>query len=407
MYINELDQKKINASYLSQLDERNIYNSGLFIQEAKNEKVVLIDNKGSTEEYVDLISCYAACNFGHNNEEINYFLKDLKSDICAAFIPKESAEFCEWMLDKLAVTDFEILFQVGGSFAVSTSISLAQKYKPGKVVYLNGAFHGLGLDSLSITVAQKDYALQKTNLLKSLESNFLCINANTDDFLAIDWNEVSSFIFEPIQGANGYIPIDPNWLKKVISHAKRHDVITIADEIQCGYYRHGHLSVSKHNQYDPDIYLFSKSLTNGIYPYSIVVYSNKLKKNLRDKIYLAHTFQTSALGCYAMKSVANYIDNNPIEQYCNELKLIFNLYKTKLKGISFISNIHVLESTLSFTVNNYKATEIVQKCFEQNILLFSGGIANNRIRIAPPLTIPGDILKHSLDKLLIVLNSLT
>ena len=57
MYINELDQKKINASYLSQLDERNIYNSGLFIQEAKNEKVVLIDNKGSTEESVACWRC--------------------------------------------------------------------------------------------------------------------------------------------------------------------------------------------------------------------------------------------------------------------------------------------------------------------------------------------------------------
>jgi len=388
------------------LDERNIYDSNYVVYEAKNEIVMLSNSAGEKKKCIDLISAYGACNFGHNNEKINHFLKDFKSDICAAFYPKEAFEFSEWILKKLNITNYEVLFQVGGSFAVSTALSIAQHERNGKVVHLDGAFHGLGLDSLTATVAQKNMAIQNSYLGQSLENQFINLKPHSDEYLDIKWDEVSSFIFEPIQGANGYLPLDTAWIIKVIDYARSFGVVIIADEIQCGYFRHGVLSISASNNFNPDIFLFSKSLTNGIYPYSAVIYRKELKEKLVNDIYLSHTFQTSSLGCYAMMSVADYIDSNPIAEYCSKIKTILNAFKSKLEEFSFIKDVHVLESTLSFGVTQYKAKDIVFDSFTENVLIFTGGVNGDRIRIAPPLTIPEESLVKALDTILNIINKL-
>ncbi len=385
---------------LSKLDERNVYDLNYYVVESYNEIVVLENSELERKECIDLISAYGATNFGHNNKEINTNLSNLKSDICASFYPKEANDFSEWIVNKLELENFEVLFQVGGSFAVSTAISIAQHNRQGKVVHLQGSFHGLGLDSLSITEAQKNMSLQKNQFLEDIQDHFISLRVDSDDYMYIDWKEVSSFIFEPIQGANGYVPIDYEWIKKVIKHVKSFGVTVIADEIQCGYFRHGEFCVSKKYGYNPDIYLFSKSLTNGLYPYSLVVYNQNLKERLPNKIYLSHTFQTSAVGCYIMMGVANYIDNHPIEEYCNRIYEVMLPYKKKLEKFDFISNINILKTTLSFTVEIFSTKEIVKFCFQKNVLLFSGGVNGDRIRIAPPLTTSPSILQEALNVVL-------
>jgi len=372
--------------------------------EARNEKILLGNTPKDAHWYDDLISGYGACNFGHCNPQISPF-KDAKADIAACFYPEAAYSFSEWLLNKLNLLNkFELLIQVGGSFAVSTAIALANRYKAGKVVYIKGSFHGLGLDSLSVTSAQRQMALQNTAVLNQIADNYIQIDPLIPVAeLGLDWSSISCLIFEPIQGANGYIPLNIEWLKELIVQAKKYNVTTIADEIQCGYYRHGHLSVSKENLLEPDIYLFSKSLTNGLFPFSVVVYSKVFKNKINDNLYLAHTFQTSALGCYAMTAVSEFIDNNPIRSLCEAVQAELEQLAIKLRKRSpYVSNIYVTGPTISFETMDSK--RLVKQLFKEKILVFTGGNNGERLRIAPPITIPANELCRITETVLSVLD---
>lgn len=383
---------------LSNFDENAIYGSRMTLKKATNEYLLLEDENRITKEYIDLMSAYGACNFGHCNEKISPF-KEYAADIAACFYPPEAEMYSRWLTNKLHLHDHEVLFQVGGSSAVSAAVSMSLRVKKGKIAYINGSFHGLGIDSLSITSTHKNFALQNTHLLESLEANTIQISVGTNPAI-IDWEEISCLIFEPIQGANGYIPLDTKWLRELIRCAKLHNVVIIADEIQCGYFRHGVLSVSINNDLSPDIILFSKSMTNGLFPFSAVVYPKIFNSHIKENLFLAHTFQTSALGCYAAYSVSQYIDNHDIESSCKNIELLFVKFEERLKQCApNIFNIHVTGPVLSFEVINLKSKELVKSCLKDGLLIFTGGKLGERVRIAPPITIDLSVLETCLEKL--------
>ncbi len=394
-----------SEQYLSDFDERSIYGNKLTLKYTDNDTVYLADKSGNQHAYIDLISAYGACNFGHCNEKISPF-KSYSSDIVAGFYPPEAEIFLEWITRKLSLTEFKGLFQVGGSLAVSTALSLAQKVRSGKILFVKNSFHGLGADALAITSVHKQFAIQNTELNASLDQHCIEIDASKEiSEYSFNWDEISCFIFEPIQGANGYIPLPKAWVKNIIAEAKKHGVIVIADEIQCGYYRHGHLSVSVQSGYDPDILLFSKSLTNGLFPFSLILYRNEFKKAIKGNFYLAHTFQTSALGCYAALSVARFIDETPIQEMCDVINQYLEVLATQLSDYKCIKNIFVTGPSISFEVVGFPGKELVNQCLEKRILLFTGGPTGERIRIAPPLTIKKENLQNSISVLLKIIDS--
>lgn len=388
-----VDTKKIPHQYLSNLDESGVYPGGpQTLLSAKNEKLLMRNKSGITREYIDLMSAYGAVNFGHCNPEIMPF-QHIEADLAACFYPEQAEQFAQWLCEKLGLSDYCMLFQVGGSFAVSAAIALAQRHRPGKIVAIRGCFHGLGSDSLMVTDAQRQMALHHTPLIHSLSENTEYIDQGE---IPDDWTDVSCLIFEPIQGANGYVPLEEGWLKGLVSAAQSAGVVVISDEIQCGYYRHGVLSPARAMNIKPDILLYSKSMTNGLYPFSAVVYKRSLVDEKQHHVVLAHTFQTSSLGCYAAMSVANYIDHHDINSKVQNIGNHLSSFALQLKEMGSVKKIHQTGPTISFEVET-GSKELVNRCFNNGILIFNGGTRGERVRIAPPLTIPKSTLLSSLE----------
>ena len=263
---------------LSDLDESRALREHWTCAQALNASLTLSRSDGSTEEFTDLCSSYGAVNFGHCNEDIR-LPAQLGVDLVAGIYPPEAEKFARWLTDALDVRDFRVLFQVGGSFAVSTALSLSLRNRPGKILAIEGGFHGLGLDALSATTAQRSMALHETPIRQSLASFVEVLTPGVTD---IDWPAISCLIFEPIQGARGYVPLDTDWLHELCGQAKAAGVTVIADEIQCGFYRFGDFSVARNMGLKPDVLLFSKSMTNGLYPFSAVVYRQTLEAAVGD-----------------------------------------------------------------------------------------------------------------------------
>ncbi len=377
---------------LSDLDESRAYGERWTCVGALNASVTLRHGDGTTEDFTDLCSSYGAVNFGHCNEDIR-LPANPSVDLVAGIYPPEAERFAGWLTDTLQVSGFKVLFQIGGSFAVTAALALAQKRRPGKVLAIEGGFHGLGLDALSVTTAQRSFALQETPLRQSLES---LVSVLAPGETNVDWSGISCLIFEPIQGARGYVPLEAAWLQDICEQAKNAGLTIIADEIQCGYYRFGHFSVARAWGLNPDIVLFSKTMTNGLFPFSAVVYDETLEDGVGDGVVLAHTFQTSALGCYAACAVANYIDSHDVKADCDRLAGPLAEAAARIAKSDRARDIHQIGPSLSFRPET-NAGDLVKACFADRVIILGGGMEGERIRIAPPLTIETPVLREALE----------
>lgn len=386
---------------LSALDESLILGRHLTLLAADNATVTLEDADGGSRPYTDLTSVYGAVNFGHCNPDIEAF-RGLRADLAVGCMTPDAEAFARWLCDRLALADHRVLFQVGGSFAVTTALAMAQRARPGRVAVLRGSFHGLGLDALAATTVGGETALQSTPLGGSLRSLFQPLQppgrgAPATDPEAVDWGSYSAFLFEPVQGANGYVPVDAEWLRAAVESARAAGVAVIADEIQAGYFRHGALSPSRAAGLPADILLFSKSMTNGLYPSSVVVYDPRFEAGMGDGPRLAHTFQTSALGSSAANAVAGWIERTDVGGLAERVEGALRRCSQDLVGIAGVEDVFLTGPTLSFGLPAGGAAAIVQGCVARGVIPFTGGAAGERVRIAPPLTIEEGELRRALD----------
>lgn len=390
-----------NKSYLSRLDERFGFAEDLTYVSASNSTVTLADTNGQCRNFIDFMSAYGAVNFGHHNEYVERSMAE-GADTVGRYYPAEAEHVANWLCARLGRESAgRVLFQVGGSHAVSAAIALAQQTRPGMVVAIRGGFHGLGIDSLAATSVQRTSAIQNTALLGALDPFIRYLDPGS---FPDTWDDISCLLYEPIQGANGYVPLEPGWLRELEKEAVKTGVITIADEVQAGFYRHGTLSPARAIGLAPDIQLYSKSLTNGTFPLSAVVYDVRLEPE-RLQAFLAHTFQTSVMGYYAAKAVTNYIDSTPMREIVTSVNDVITPVANLLENEQIAHEVYVLGPSLSFRPSRLPAREAVQSALAQGVLIFAGGPNFERIRVAPPLTIPIDQLTMGLEALVDVLRA--
>lgn len=380
---------------ISMLTEARTFSQIYELVEAENATLILRDERGQRKIMTDMMSAYGAVNFGHLNPSITPYV-GLKADIVACFYPRAGSDFASWIVDKLRLTDHLVLYQIGGSAAVSAAFAMAQRIRSGRILAIEGGFHGLGVDTLAASTRGRGCAVQESRLVNHVESLVSMLPVHQ---YPSDWSDISCLIYEPVQGANGYVPLPLEWLKRLEQLAHRSGVITIADEIQSGFYRHGALSVARQNGLSPDILLFSKSMTNGLYPMSALIYPELFHEKLSpEEVYWTHTFQTSSIGCEAAWAVARYIENTDIGGLVTDVSAAMTAAAGELMQFDRIYNTYVTGPTLSFGVKDGQAREVVLACEQRGQLIFTGG--PHRVRIAPPLTMPKAQLKHALSCIL-------
>jgi len=381
------------GSPLSPLCEMYSYSRPYEVLAAKNATLRLRAPDGKIYSFTDLMCAYGAVNFGHMNPFIDPY-SSLTSDLVACFYPPSAANYATWLLNKLRLASHSVLYQVGGSLAVSSAIAMAQRIRPGKILTIDGGFHGLGVDTLAASSRGRDASLQECTLVSEIDKSILRIPAGAE---FSDWDQVSCLLYEPIQGANGYVPLPVAWLRALSQSAQAAGVTVIADEIQCGFYRFGFLSIAQQENLNPDIYLFSKSMTNGIYPTSVVVYPQDFHRALpAGDDYWNHTFQTASLGLDAAEAVAAYIDSTDIAGKIAVIHSILAKTVARLARNPALSAFHLAGPTLSFAVRDGRTSQVIGKCEDRGVLVFAGA-AGQRIRIAPPITIPEEQLVSALE----------
>lgn len=231
----------------------------------------LYDDEG--QEYLDFLSGYGVFHIGRNHPKIKKVLKEFidadRANLVQMEAPLLSGLLAEALLKKTNQDGINtVFFTNSGTESIETAIKFARcaTGRP-RILYLENAFHGLSMGSLSLNGSQE---------FQSGFGPFLpgCEKIKLNDLGRLESElkkeDVAAFFFEPIQGKGVFIPED-SYLPEAQKLCQKYGTLFVADEVQTGLGRTGKWFAFEHWKLSPDIITISKSLSGGMVPVGAVL----------------------------------------------------------------------------------------------------------------------------------------
>lgn len=210
----------------------------------------------------------------------------------------------------------KVFFVNSGSEANDTVVKLVWYYnnalgrpRKKKIVSRNKAYHGVTVASASLTGLpnnHRDFDLPIANILHvdcphyyrygqpgESEEAFASRMADSLEqrILKEDPETVAAMIAEPVMGAGGVLLPPVTYWEKVQAVLNKYDVMLIADEVICGFYRTGNLWGTQTYGLKPEMITCAKALSSGYLPIGAVM--------LTTKIYEALVKQSEKIGVFS------------------------------------------------------------------------------------------------------------
>lgn len=246
-------------------------------------ELVLTRSKGSFlwdvdgNRYIDMMGAYSTASLGHCHPQIIKTLTRQAKTLDVTSRAFYNDQLPSWLdlLTSLAGMD-KALPMNSGAEAVESALKLARKWGETvkgipkdqcEIIGCEGNFHGrtLGLISLS---TEPQYRQHFGPLLPGMKT---VPYGDAKALAKAITPRTAAFIVEPIQGEAGIRVPPPGFLAKAQALCRKHNVLFIVDEIQCGLARSGRLFCYQHDNLKPDLVILGKALGGGVYPVSAVV----------------------------------------------------------------------------------------------------------------------------------------
>jgi acetylornithine/succinyldiaminopimelate/putrescine aminotransferase len=229
------------------------------------EGMYYIDRSG--RKILDFFGGFGSLAFGHNHPRIlaarKKFQDEKRHEICMAFLSQYAAALAR-NLALISPGGLEMVFLgSSGSEAMEAAIKVAEQAQgPGrsKIIYAENSFHGKTKGALSIT----DGVLYRSRfeLLKNgVRVPFGDIEAIARALQAD--RSIGTVVLETVQGGGGIVGASVDFWRQLRALCDRHQVLWVADEVQCGLGRTGRFFAFEHAGVVPDVTALAKSLGGG------------------------------------------------------------------------------------------------------------------------------------------------
>lgn len=227
--------------------------------------------------YLDCLAGYSALNFGHRHPaliEAAHRQLDRATLTSRAFGSDQLGPFCAELSALLGKQ--MVLPMNTGAEAVESGIKVARKW--------GYEVKGVPKDRAQIIVMEDNFHGRTTTIVgfstdPDARDNF---GPFTPGFVLVPYGDIAALraaitpetvavLVEPIQGEAGVIIPPRDFLPAVREVCTANRVLFIADEVQSGLGRTGHLLATRASGVDADVYLLGKALGGGILPVSAVL----------------------------------------------------------------------------------------------------------------------------------------
>lgn len=355
------------------------------------------------KRYYDFLSGYSAVNQGHCHPVIIEALKEQASQLTLtsrAFHSNLLGEYEAFISDYFGYN--KVLPMNTGVEAVETALKLSRKWgyevkgiaeNQAKIIVCAANFHGrtTGVISFSTDPTAKTnfgpfapgYEVIPFNDLPALEK-------------ALQDRNVVAFMFEPIQGEAGVVVPDEGYYTGVRILCKEYNVLMVADEIQSGLCRTGHMLACDMENVRPDVVILGKALSGGVLPVSAVLADDDIMLTIKPGEH-GSTYGGNPLACKVAMAALKVLKD---EKMADNAKVMGELFRAALQKLSLplIKTIRG-KGLLNAIVIDHRDPEAA---WNLCLLMKEHGLLakpthGDKIRFAPPLVITKEQVMECVD----------
>ncbi len=270
----------------------------------------LIDSEG--QRYLDMLAGFGVFALGRNHPVVRKALRDLLdtglADMVQFDAPLLAGIFAEKLLAKAPGLD-RVFFCNSGSESVEAALKFARAAtgKP-RILYLDHAYHGLTLGTLSVNGSQ-EFRRGFGPLLPDTAIQLGDLDALRRELRKGD---VAALLMEPIQGKGVYLP-PSGFLAAAQAELRSHGALLICDEVQTGVGRTGKFFAYEHEGVQPDIVTVAKALSGGFVPIGATMATKAVFDKVfssMDRVFVhASTFMGNAMAMTAGLATLSVVED--------------------------------------------------------------------------------------------------
>lgn len=394
--------------------------SGVYADRAEGAELWDVDGK----RYIDFIAGIGVLNVGHRHPKVVEAIKaqaDKVIHTCFGVAQYEPYVELAERLNKLmpAEAAYKTMFMNTGSEATEQVCKFARRItgRPGLISF-EGAFHGRSLLATALTgktsykvgfgpfpadIYHAPYpneygGISTQGALNCLEHIFAT---------SIRPEDVAGIIIEPVQGEGGFIPAPDAFLQGLRKICDKYGIMFIADEVQTGFARTGHMFAIERSGVVPDFLVCAKSIAGGM-PLSAVIG----KADLFDKLpagSMGSTYGGNPVSCAAGLAVLDVIEEEGLIARAEEIGAKVEARWAELQSgvakgvfgdirrVGAMAAVELVKDGDAQQPNMEAAAAIQLKARERGLIFLTAGKAGHVIRTHVPLVIKDNVLDEGLD----------
>jgi 4-aminobutyrate aminotransferase len=391
---------------------RGISTPPLVVARAEGARIEDVDGRS----YIDFAGGLGCQNTGHGfavsaiHEQADRYLH--QCFMVGVYEPY--IEVCR-LLDELSPcrgTEQRSLLVNTGAEAVENAVKIARAAtgRPAVLVFEH-AFHGRTLLTMTMTSKVVPYKRGFGPFAPEVyraPAPYPYRGISSDDALAAlerlfkedaDAQAIACAVLEPVQGEGGFIPMPPDFPKRLQELLERYGILLVADEVQSGVGRTGPVWAIEQYGVEPDLLVSAKSLGGGL-PLGAVTGRSEIMDSVEPGG-LGGTFGGNPLSCAAAIAVLEEVRRPEFLARANELG---ETIRARLEQLAerheAIGEVRGLGPMLAFELTEQTpelATAVTTTARTKGLVLLSCGLYGNVIRILVPLVISGEDLAQGLD----------
>jgi 4-aminobutyrate aminotransferase len=372
------------------------------------------DSQGRT--YLDFFAGILTNAIGYDIAEISDAVRDqVDSGVLhtsTLYLIRKQVELAEKIAELSGIPDAKVFFTNSGTEANETALLLATQYRRSdQVLALRNSYHGRAFATMGIT-GNRGWSASSLSPVKVSyvhggyrmrgpfasfsDSEYIaaCVDDLRDIVEVTTAGDVACMIAEPIQGVGGFnVPPDGMFgaMKEVLDE---HGILFIADEVQTGWGRTGeHFWGIQAHGVVPDAMTFAKGLGNGLAIGGVVARGEVMDCVKANSI---STFGGNPISTAGAKAALDYLLDNDLQANAAKLgsQLINGLRDVSaenpvvgdVRGKGLMVGIEMVGPD-GRTPSPAAATRLLEETKSRGLLVGKGGLYNNVIRLAPPLTL--------------------
>jgi adenosylmethionine-8-amino-7-oxononanoate aminotransferase len=381
----------------------------------KGSGALLYDTDGN--RYIDAVSSWWVNLHGHAHpyiaDKIHEQAQNIEHVIFGNFTHPPAVELSTRLLEYLPDNQSKIFFSDNGSTAVEIGLKMAIQYFYNQgsdrqdIIAFSQGYHGDTFGSMSVgsrsafSAPFSDYLFDVLRIDVPTPGQEEKVLSQLEDHLKN--RSVAAFIFEPIVlGVAGMVMYSPEVLDQMLALCRKHNVITIADEVMTGFGRTGPFFATDACERSPDIICMSKGATAGTLAIGLTSCTQAIQDAFRSDdpkktFFHGHSFTANPLACVAGTANLDLLERPETQQQRQRIAEQHKSFEKRLSGHPKIRDIRKKGTIIAVEVDagaerSYfnKAGDIIREfAQEEGVLLRPLG---NVVYIIPPYCIKEDEL---------------